>query len=60
MTEPKEEIWKDFECLRCGGVFKIEITVPYIGWKCKHCNFYHMFKKGQKELECDTIKEIQS
>ena len=54
-----EEIWKNFKCLNCGGILEIETTIPYMGWRCKHCKFTHMFKK-QAKLECDTLEEIDT
>ena len=55
----KEEVWKDFKCKNCDGVFKIEVTVPYMGWICKWCDYRHMFKK-QAKLECDTLWEVKT
>jgi len=55
----KKEIWKNFKCKKCEGVFLIEITVPYIGWRCKWCDFVHLFKKGDKEIVCNTLQEVK-
>ncbi len=53
------EVWKKFKCLKCGETLKIEINVPYVGWRCLSCDFAHMFEKGHKEIVCSTLEEVK-
>ena len=46
---------KQFVCSKCGNPnILIDVDIPYMGQRCKECNFVHVFAK-QKEFKCDTL-----